>query len=148
HPDLAGHTLHRRVCHRGGDNGGAAPETRAPPPPPPPACLGPRRPPHPPGTPTAARRPPGRPGPRPPRRAGTPRHPPVLHPAPSAVRPPWALSGDDLSVLLEQSVRAADGAEAAASNISERLQAHRAFTERNDDIALVVLRVRARSDAG
>jgi PAS domain S-box-containing protein len=64
------------------------------------------------------------------------------------LRPPWALSGDDLSVLLEQSVRAADGAEAAASNISERLQTHRAFTERNDDIALVVLCVLPQSDAG
>src|SRR5207248_195793 len=59
------------------------------------------------------------------------------------LRPPWALSGEDFSVLLEQSVRETASAEAAASNISERLQAHRPFTERNDDIALVVLRVSA-----
>jgi PAS domain S-box-containing protein len=58
------------------------------------------------------------------------------------LRPPWALSGEDLTALFEQSVREAGSAEAAASNISDRFQAHRPFTERDDDVALVVLRVR------
>jgi hypothetical protein len=48
-----------------------------------------------------------------------------------------------LRVLLEQAVKETASAEAAASSISDGLQAHRSFTERNDDIALVVLRVLA-----
>jgi serine phosphatase RsbU (regulator of sigma subunit) len=57
------------------------------------------------------------------------------------LRPPYALSSEQFSALLAGAISAAGSAEEAASRISEGLQAHRPFAQRNDDIALVVLRV-------
>lgn len=59
------------------------------------------------------------------------------------VRPPHALSAEDMEHLIARAAAEATTAEEVATNLGNRIDAHLPFTRRNDDIALLTLKVRA-----
>jgi serine phosphatase RsbU (regulator of sigma subunit) len=62
------------------------------------------------------------------------------------VRPPSTLSPEDMRALLARTVAGAPSAEAAAGRVFDALGELKAFDERDDDVALVVVRAPASAE--